>query len=1240
MKSVYLSFALFLSMCTLNLKAQNSLRSTDKHDISEKIDKSAANNKENNHITNESALSGVFYNIPVAVHFINGFTAEDTCCLIEASLAQIEVLNQDFNGLNTDISMYEEIAAACPTSFPISALSKENHFHFYLANSNHPPEANLNDGKFAITTNLTVPFAPGWNGYLNIFVNGNDLSTILGASHVPNVAPGRGVEIKSTVFGGPGISCFSGKEINTQAPFNKGRVCTHEVGHCFNLEHIYSMDTVNCSGPGDYVDDTPNQNKKNLGTPIFNFTSCTSTANNTCGTQDFYMNFMDNTDDAAKCMFTVGQMDRMLAHLGSEDIVENYTEFPKGGTNEFPDCNIYQKPVLSSQNVFIECPNVTYNLNLALSSLVPFRCGVELVWSQEYNTAGPVSQISDPVIFTSGTYYAYFYSKYMNCYSLPSLPLNITFSCCEFPDEIITSTATLSSNYFGGNIIVESGATLQIDQDNILFRQGKGIIVKERGNLVLNNSIIDVCDKNYTWMGIKLEPGASLITNGSYLLNASIGVEAKNGSSLQIDNLSITGKGITNGSGLILDGNINVSGLNNINIENFHTGILVKNSSNFYELNGGEIKNTSDGIYCVGSPLMINGFDISNSEGAINLINAPLSYIYRTNILLKNRGIWALYSPNVTIDECWISNYSFLNNYEYINENPAISLILSDGCRIINNPQIKSSSTGISSWGSNKTVIDGNFDIRSSFSQNNSQLPGGPINLIYGNNNVISNNNITGDNSEFGINTAMNGSTLIENNTISGLGYFKNYRVAAIKSTGNLDEQVNQNIVNGEIRTGILVQNTSGNQYHCNDISAVTDEAVDILYNSEQQILKANTLDGGIGYDLQIKSEIGNQATFDNQGVIIKNNGNEFHGGNAIAENLTPDQLNNSRFPVNSVNSYHLPTNPIPLFNWFTSNNVTLYESCDGLIIGNNLIFHGDPNKICSYWNYLKSIKNTKPEQFFVKLAHLLKYSKIKQGFILPQCIKLDSVFQSLCGLTKIVDVSIAVSQIGKFNIDVSEIDTLYNQFINENSSSGKQTIKNQIAIEVSNTMPLIDGEIILDSIRIDSLKDELGFINCSSVIVNKWRDILSMYLNFIRSGKVADNDKNLIEQYSTECSDIYGDVIHLARALANTYNRNYYDVYDGCLSDNNLRKSNSSDLSNTIITPNPSNGIFSINFSTEISGNITISDFNGKIQKSIFVESSNNVTFDLSDKAQGIYFISIITDKGLTEKLKYILLK
>lgn len=61
--------------------------------------------------------------IPVAFHFNGSVTAADMCCLISASLAQIEVLNQDFASMNNDISLYTTIANACPVSFPPGSLS-------------------------------------------------------------------------------------------------------------------------------------------------------------------------------------------------------------------------------------------------------------------------------------------------------------------------------------------------------------------------------------------------------------------------------------------------------------------------------------------------------------------------------------------------------------------------------------------------------------------------------------------------------------------------------------------------------------------------------------------------------------------------------------------------------------------------------------------------------------------------------------------------------------------------------------------------------------------------------------------------------------------------------------------------------------------------------------------------------------------------------------------------------------
>jgi hypothetical protein len=92
------------------------------------------------------------------------------------------------------------------------------------------------------------------------------------------------------------------------APFNKGRSATHEVGHYFNLRHIWG-DTPDCSG-SDMVADTPNCAGPNFGTPAFPTVTCNNGPNG-----DMFMNYMDYTDDAAMFMFTAQQVLRMRATL-------------------------------------------------------------------------------------------------------------------------------------------------------------------------------------------------------------------------------------------------------------------------------------------------------------------------------------------------------------------------------------------------------------------------------------------------------------------------------------------------------------------------------------------------------------------------------------------------------------------------------------------------------------------------------------------------------------------------------------------------------------------------------------------------------------------------------------------------------------------------------------------------------------------------------------------------------------
>lgn len=92
--------------------------------------------------------------IPVAIHFNGNVTDDDRCCLINASLAQINVLNEDFAALNNDISIYRNLTSAsfaCSNAFPSSALFDGTNFQFFIATSNHPPSSGLNDGDYAIT---------------------------------------------------------------------------------------------------------------------------------------------------------------------------------------------------------------------------------------------------------------------------------------------------------------------------------------------------------------------------------------------------------------------------------------------------------------------------------------------------------------------------------------------------------------------------------------------------------------------------------------------------------------------------------------------------------------------------------------------------------------------------------------------------------------------------------------------------------------------------------------------------------------------------------------------------------------------------------------------------------------------------------------------------------------------------------------------------------------------------------
>lgn len=242
--------------------------------------------------------TGSVITIPVVVHIVYRTSAENVS---DAQVqSQIDVLNEDFRRQNTDV-------ANTPSLF--ASLTADVEVQFCLATRD--PQGNPTTGITRTQTTKTsfdiysddVKYSSrggkdAWptDQYLNIWVC-NLSGGLLGYAQFPGggSAAEDGVVINYRYFGRGG---------SAQAPFNKGRTATHEVGHWLNLRHIWG--DAQCGD--DYVADTPPQEGPNYGCPTFPHPSCGNTS-------DMFMNYMDYGDDHCLVMFTQGQKNRMRAVL-------------------------------------------------------------------------------------------------------------------------------------------------------------------------------------------------------------------------------------------------------------------------------------------------------------------------------------------------------------------------------------------------------------------------------------------------------------------------------------------------------------------------------------------------------------------------------------------------------------------------------------------------------------------------------------------------------------------------------------------------------------------------------------------------------------------------------------------------------------------------------------------------------------------------------------------------------------
>ncbi|PIY07626.1 MAG: hypothetical protein COZ18_16480 [Flexibacter sp. CG_4_10_14_3_um_filter_32_15] len=253
---------------------------------------------------NHQRTEATVYTIPVVVHVIYNTSAQNVS---QAQIqSQIDVLNADFRRTNPDYTL-------TPAEFAGSVADSEIQFVLATTDPNGNPTTGITrtqTNKTAFSTNDDMKFDSrggknAWDTqkYLNIWVC-NISGGILGYAQFPGsgAANTDGVVILTTGFGSTG---------NVNAPFNKGRTTTHEVGHWLNLRHIWGDGAC---GADDFVTDTPIAAASNGGCPSYPSKSCN---NNGGFTSDMFMNYMDYTNDACMYMFTTGQKNRMRAVLAS-----------------------------------------------------------------------------------------------------------------------------------------------------------------------------------------------------------------------------------------------------------------------------------------------------------------------------------------------------------------------------------------------------------------------------------------------------------------------------------------------------------------------------------------------------------------------------------------------------------------------------------------------------------------------------------------------------------------------------------------------------------------------------------------------------------------------------------------------------------------------------------------------------------------------------------------------------------